>query len=332
MELTSILDFSTALLPPKDRLPFLIDEFGRQLRKIDWTPADGADPLAVHASCRFVSLPQAKIADVTWSSGAVVVAAASETDDALLVYRERQRTAWFETANGTSYRTVPGSLVLHPSDIVFSRGGIAPEHDYDFQVVTLPMAKLSAFGKPDYLRRISHLDPRDPYNALLSSYFSDWCRTMPDLTPEQGDVATRTLINLLAVAGGVFDSRETEATQAVAAARIRAAERFIEANLNRPNLSPQLVANHLGISVRQLHLDFEPTGRSVARRILAGRIELARRLLLEQPNLSVTEIAFSAGFEGLSTFYRAFKAATGGTAREYREEVAGTMANPQQDS
>lgn len=320
--MTDRLTFSTDALPPKDRLPSLIDEFGRQLRKIDWTPADGADPLAVHASCRFFSIPQARIADVTWSSGTVAVAAVSETSDALLVYRERQQTAWFETTNGASYRTVPGSLVLHPSDIVFSRGGIAPDRDYDFQVATLPMAALGRFGKPDILRRISHLDPRIPFNALLSSYFADWCGALPALDEPQAEVATRTLINLLAVAGGAFDRRETEAQYALAAARVRAAERFIAANIHRPELSPQLVADHLRISVRQLHLDFEPTGRSVARRILAARIDLACRLLLDSPEMSITEVAFSAGFEGLSTFYRVFKSATGTTASDYRRDPA----------
>ncbi len=313
------------MVPPKDRREFLLDHFGREVHRVNWSPADHLDPLDVSAHCTFVERRQARLADVHWSSGTVSRiegSAAADISDFLVIFRERQRAGWYELEDGTVHETRPGSIMLYPGR-TFRQGGVTPDYDFDFQIAAVPLAVFSQFGSPALLHTISHLDMRAPFNALLSAYFVEWFRTLPDLDEAQADTATRTLINLLAVAGGGFDRREMEALEAVAVARVKAAERFIAANLQRPELTPQMVAAHLGISVRQLHLDFEPTGVSAARRILAGRIALARHLLVEQPHLTILEVAYSCGFDGVSTFYRVFKAQTGTTASEYRREVVG---------
>ena len=67
----------------------------------------------------------------------------------------------------------------------------------------------------------------------------------------------------------------------------------------------------IGISKRHLHLLFEPTGTSVARTILARRLQKAHRLLTSATSRSVTDIAFDCGFGSLPTFYRAFRQAYG---------------------
>ena len=64
---------------------------------------------------------------------------------------------------------------------------------------------------------------------------------------------------------------------------------------------------------------------------LAGRIALARSLLVDRPHLTIIEVAYACGFDGVSTFYRVFKAQTGATASEYRREIVGArMAERQQ--
>ena len=75
----------------------------------------------------------------------------------------------------------------------------------------------------------------------------------------------------------------------------------------------------LKISVRQLHLLFEPTATSFARYVLARRLERACLLLVQVPRRSVTDVAFAAGFESLSTFYRTFRAAYGISPDDFRQ-------------
>ena len=93
--------------------------------------------------------------------------------------------------------------------------------------------------------------------------------------------------------------------------QFHAARRLIAANLHRPDLSPQMIADALAISLRQLHVLFEPTGVSCARTILAMRLRQARSLLAVRSGETVTQIALACGFHSIATFYRVFHAAYG---------------------
>jgi hypothetical protein len=72
----------------------------------------------------------------------------------------------------------------------------------------------------------------------------------------------------LACGGPAGDQRD-----AVRAAKLRQAKEYIALHLSEPDLSPASVAAAIKISVRQLHLLFEPTGTSFAQHVLAKRLE-----------------------------------------------------------
>ena len=93
---------------------------------------------------------------------------------------------------------------------------------------------------------------------------------------------------------------------------------YIEQNLESPQLSPAAIARHLCISARQLHRTFEAEGKTVTAEVRRVRLERANELLRNQPDMAVTQVAFSCGFDSLATFYRAFKAGFGMTASEAR--------------
>lgn len=74
-------------------------------------------------------------------------------------------------------------------------------------------------------------------------------------------------------------------------------------------LTPASTAVALGISLRHLHLLFEPTGTSFAHYVAQRRL-FQRRAVLTSPtdvHRSVADIAFGWGFNSLATFYRAFE-------------------------
>jgi AraC-like DNA-binding protein len=100
------------------------------------------------------------------------------------------------------------------------------------------------------------------------------------------------------------------------------ARRLIEKHLLRPALSPLLIADLLGISLRHLHVLFEADEISFSETVTALRIERSRRLLHERPDWSITRIAFACGFESLATFYRLFNAAEQMTPGDYRARPA----------
>jgi AraC-like DNA-binding protein len=103
--------------------------------------------------------------------------------------------------------------------------------------------------------------------------------------------------------------------------RLQATRAFIENNLEWGGLTPANAARALGISVRQLHLLFEPTGTTFSRYVLARRLERARLALADGPRRKVLDIAFSCGIESSTVFYRAFRDAYSMNPTDYRRSL-----------
>ena len=95
---------------------------------------------------------------------------------------------------------------------------------------------------------------------------------------------------------------------------------FCRANLCNPDLSPQMVAAHFGISVRTLHLRFAQLGQTFGRWVLRQRLDICRAALRD-PNhssTSIAAIAYRCGFNDLSHFCKVFRRKFGATPREWR--------------
>jgi AraC-like DNA-binding protein len=105
------------------------------------------------------------------------------------------------------------------------------------------------------------------------------------------------------------------------ACRLQSAQAYIAANLEWGSLTPARTARALGISVRQLHLLFEPTGVTFSRYVLARRLERARSQLAIQPTRKIVDVALSSGIESLTVFYRGFREAFGMTPTHYRRSL-----------
>ncbi|WP_349631554.1 helix-turn-helix transcriptional regulator [Bradyrhizobium tropiciagri] len=117
---------------------------------------------------------------------------------------------------------------------------------------------------------------------------------------------------------GVLKPGSRRAQQALRVARLSLAQRLIARHLSKPSLSPAMVADLLGVSVRYLHVLFETTGTSFSQTVTTQRLHESRRLLREKPQRPIADIALACGFGSLATFYRIFSASEGVTPGEYR--------------
>ncbi|MFV3077388.1 helix-turn-helix domain-containing protein [Niveispirillum fermenti] len=102
--------------------------------------------------------------------------------------------------------------------------------------------------------------------------------------------------------------------------------RLVETRLDEPDLSPAAIAVAAGISVRHLHRLFAAMGLRFADHVRACRLERCRAALGDpvQGARSVTDIAFSWGFNDAAHFSRCFRAAYGTSPRAWRaSRVAG---------
>ena len=73
------------------------------------------------------------------------------------------------------------------------------------------------------------------------------------------------------------------------------AERYIKANLDKPDLSPDKIAHALGTSRSSLYSVMEDAG-GVAAYIRRHRLEAAHAMLMKQEAARVGEIALALGF------------------------------------
>jgi AraC-like DNA-binding protein len=129
---------------------------------------------------------------------------------------------------------------------------------------------------------------------------------------------TENLCNLLALAcatdapGRLQSELQSEAMLA-----------FCKQELHDPELTPQRVADHVGISVRTLHLRFKQIGQSFTEWVRDERLKACAAALRDrnQRGLNVSEIAYRWGFNDLSHFNKSFRARFDRTPTQWRTEA-----------
>ncbi|HEX7925400.1 MAG TPA: AraC family transcriptional regulator [Bradyrhizobium sp.] len=126
------------------------------------------------------------------------------------------------------------------------------------------------------------------------------------------------MVRLALLARGRVRPRQDEIRAALHAGYLHAAREILLRDLHRAALTPAAVATELGISLRQLHALFEPTGLSFARTLTTTRLKEAMRLLSSMQERGIDEVAFSCGFDSIATFYRVFRATYGMTPGDAR--------------
>jgi AraC-like DNA-binding protein len=184
----------------------------------------------------------------------------------------------------------------------------------------IPRRRFRPFLSHDSALRPLVIHPRDELHGLIKACLIASAEAL-NLTAVAADGALGALASLAMIAHGVHpDTSDGLRGSFLHARRVRA-QRFIEERCVDSRLDAERVADHLGVSLRSLHLAFEATGASVGSRILSARLRRARDLLVRFPKRSILDIAFDCGFENLATFYRGFSRAYGHPPGELRKTL-----------
>lgn len=224
-------------------------------------------------------------------------------------------SGWLEfTGKKATSRVNPGQLCIRDTSAPweFSCGPKTRLH-----VVTIPRRSLLAhLRSAQALNRSFVADAGTPEVRFLMNFLEVIERSSQDLdrsTPAQGMAGDA----CAAILARMLSGRPDEMT-AFPNVTVEAAKSFIEKNIDTADLSPSMIAQTLGISIRTLHRSFAETGDSVMALVRRRRLQEAHDDLLRTGSVvGVSEIAARWHFSDASHFIRQFKTSYGASPAAY---------------
>ena len=211
------------------------------------------------------------------------------------------------------------SLMFKPNDIaiVDLRLPFRAAMASDGRRVTAVLPRTLIDRRAPWIRQVAlrRLAANAPFVDLACRHIVEMAENHA-MTESATSLLTENLCNLLALASAtqIAPSRLQPELQ------IEAMLAFCREHLHDANLSPQRVADRLGISVRTLHARFKQLGQTFGRWVLENRLNACRTALCDpnQRALNISDIAYRWGFNDLSYFNKAFRTRFNRTPSEWR--------------
>ena len=159
---------------------------------------------------------------------------------------------------------------------------------------------------------------QSPINMAIKHYIHFLLKTSKDQI--DSDQSRLYLDNLLGLIVAGTSQEKISAKKIDRENKFSRIKRFINANLDDPELSPVKVAEHFFISVSYVHKLFKKNQLTFGNYLRKQRLECAAMTLQNKSNdtHTISEVAYHLGFNDLSHFWRLFKKHYGMTPREYR--------------
>ena len=206
------------------------------------------------------------------------------------------------TQRGRPVEAASGDLLLIDCDHPFR---LDIDHPVEQLLVTIPKPCLDPLLAQPEVCRALHL-PTDHGGGLVIQALVQTLAAMPQhLMPREAAGVSHHLVMLVALAVSEGVTREPVGR----AALLQLAMDEIERSLADPDLTPDLIARRVSISVSYLTKLFAAHSTSVGRWLHTRRLDRAWSLLdptRDDPR-SVTEIAHACGFRDSAHFARAFR-------------------------
>jgi AraC-like DNA-binding protein len=315
---------STDAMP--ERLAYFREEVARSLVRVDIQPL-GERPFQVEATMR--ALPGLRTLDLRTSGMRIERTRALIPPDedmfGLVIMRDDHSQF---TQFGREITVGPGEAVVishfDPAALIHSCG----RHDGG----VFSLAAIAPLVR-DLENAYARLIPRgNEALQLLAKYLLILKNGAPLATPELAHSIATHINDLVALAiGATRDGAELASGRGVRAARLRAVKANILANLASFELSETTVAMREGVTPRYVRMLFETEGTSFSQFVLGARLAAAHRMLADprQDHLTITAIAYAAGFGDLSYFNHVFRRRYGATPSEIRAAQLGSSSGQQ---
>jgi AraC-like DNA-binding protein len=321
-----IIELATANLPAHDRIAAWREYLCRAMFKVDVEPVRD---VALQARFRSLSLPGLHLMDAASSPATILRGAlhvADGNDDVVVVIN--RAGAARVTSHGREQDLGVGEAIILSGGESAAFNRMSHGHSISLR---MPRALFEAtvFAADDALMRVI---PAQSAALRLLVHYVCWLMHGDELLePGLPGLSVQHVRSLLALAlAPAREFGETASTRSVRAARLRAAKSHIARHCGLRSISLENVATTLNVTPRYIQRLFEAAGTTFTAFLTVQRLAQAHRMLCSptSQHLTVSSIAYEAGFGDLSHFNRCFRRHYGLTPREVRGDRAMPVVLP----
>ena len=307
------MEWSTDTVQPRERFSYWREAVCRSIFNLT------IDAPAGHFAARMTARSTGPLRIALSESTGYVVSRAkreveSASDDSYSIYLQLSNEARISQCD-QAFTFQPGDIAIsdlqYPFTAVLAGGG-----QRITKVIPCEMIDRHApWVRKTALRRLA---ADSPYVDLARRHIVEMIKN-----PMMGETATSLLTenvcNLLALASATDIAPHRMQPELQIAAMLA----FCRQELHDPELTPQRVADQIGISVRTLHLRFKQIGQSFTEWVRDERLKACSVALRDQNQrgLNISEIAYRWGFNDLSHFNKSFRARFDQTPTQWRNEA-----------
>jgi AraC-like DNA-binding protein len=306
--------FSSAALPPTDRVPFYREFVGRILARMD------LEPLGERFFCdgRLWQLPGLTITKVSGSAvRALRTREMAEGNDNLALIVNLQGTATFSQFGREATVGAGGAIMVSDAHASLMHRSVSRSLS-----IHVPRASLGPLLPSPETMLMTPIPPELDALRLLVGYVDLLLEDSATMaTAELRRIAVDHVHDLIATTvGATRDAGQVAAGRGVQVARLRAVKADIVRNLGTAEVTADALAARHSVSPRYIRKLFEAENTSLSRFVRDQRLTRVHRLLTDSRHAhrTISELAFAVGCGDLATFNRDFRRRFGMTPSEVR--------------
>ena len=222
--------------------------------------------------------------------------------------------------NGEREVSTPGTAVLFDTTRPYR---LQCRDFHQAMYVEMPRSILIERCSADKLSKVLALNFADGLGWALSTFCKLIAADVDSWNPEIATSVSFEIADLMALYIDSESARKPIDENLAGKFRLQSLQFYILSRLDHPDLTPSTIARDNGISLRYLHYLFKISGTSVCEWIREQRLKKCQQMLTSAKfkRDSITDIAFSMGFNSSSHFTRLFKQKFGMTPRCTRQII-----------
>ena len=211
----------------------------------------------------------------------------------------------------------PGAFILERSDLPYE---FSYQQDNALWVIRVPVSMLrSRIREPERFLYME-FDKQQGMGAVFYQFMKSVVQQFAYTDESCHGVLSQQLIDLLAHSLENDDRVLMSSEASIRNAHLRNIETFVRDNIQRSDLSPDMIAASCNISTRYLHKLFKDSDQTVSQWIKELRLQsVLNDIKVDTGRTTLAEIAYRWGFTDQAHFCRLFKARFGCTPKQMRE-------------